>query len=83
MVHAGKRNVGDGNVRPHPLWLPVKHRSHLEIILGSLNDLLDHQELAIAGEQIRTDYDGRVLNNAFQPVTAGILLDFVIIYLQL
>ena len=82
MGQAGERNVGDGDVRPHPLGLQVEQRSYLEIMLGSSNALLDHLELAIAGEQIGTNCAGGVLNNAFQPVTAGILLDLVIICFQ-
>ena len=33
MLHTAKRHIADGNVRPHPLWLPMVNRPDLQIML--------------------------------------------------
>ena len=41
MAHAGERNAGNGDVRLHPLGLPVERQPYLEVALRDLGDILD------------------------------------------
>ena len=38
----GERHAGDGDVRLHPIRLPLDHRLHLEVLLGDPEAFLDH-----------------------------------------
>ena len=41
MAHAGERNAGNGDVRLHPLGLPVERQPYLEVALRDLGDIFD------------------------------------------
>ena len=38
----GERHAGDGDVRLHPIRLPLDHRLHLEVLLSDPEAFLDH-----------------------------------------
>ena len=82
VAHAGERHVGDGDMRLHPVGLPMEHRPHLEIVLGDPEALLDPPEFAAAVEQFGMAHVGRVGHDAFRPVPAGGLLDLRLVDFQ-
>ena len=82
MANASERHVGYGDVRLHPLGIPLKHRPHLDVVLGDPEALLNPPQFAVAGEQLRMAHIERVGDDPFQPVPAGGLLDLVFVHLQ-
>ena len=52
MLHTAKRHIADGNVRPHPLWLPMVNRPDLQIMLVGAKTRFNLPQTAITSYQL-------------------------------